>query len=76
MSSRIVRSGLCAMRSPRRYESPAIPARGRPCATSCTVKSNSLRATKSSAALARREASGATATAAPTMPIMSWDSPP
>jgi hypothetical protein len=48
-----------------------MPASGRPCATSCTVKSNSLPATKASAALARSEGSGATATAAPTMPIMS-----
>ncbi len=49
-----------------------MPASGRPCATSCTVKSNSLRATKSSAALARSEGPGATATAAPTMPTVSW----
>ena len=40
-----------------------------PRAISCTVRSNSPRATQSTAGLLRIEASGATATAAPTMPI-------
>src|SRR6266545_774597 len=43
----------------------------RPSATSLMVKSNSLRATKLSAGAALSAASGATATAAPTMPMMS-----
>jgi hypothetical protein len=47
-----------------------MPDSGRPSATSWIVKSNSLRATKLSARLARTEASGATATAAPTRPMI------
>ena len=72
MSSRMGRGGRRRRRArPRDTRAPppaAGAARGRPPAM---VKSNSLPATKSSAALARSAGSGATATAAPTMPMVS-----
>ncbi len=48
---------------------PSIADQSRPSATSFTVKSNSLRATKSIGAPLRRLSSGCTATLAPTKPI-------
>src|SRR5258708_2367095 len=52
-----------------RYERPLIPLQGMPSATSLMVKSNSLRATKSTACPAMRLFSGSTATLAPMNPI-------
>src|ERR1700721_466147 len=49
---------------------PLIPAQSCPSATSLMVKSNSLRATKSSAVVALRLFSGSTATFAPMKPIL------
>ena len=50
---------------------PSTDAQSRPSAISFTVKSNSLRATKSIGAPWRRLSSGCTATLAPTKPIFS-----
>src|SRR6266446_4494737 len=52
-----------------RYESPLMSLQGMPSATSLIVKSNSLRATKSTARAAIRLFSGSTATLAPMKPI-------
>ena len=50
---------------------PSTAAQSRPSAISFTVKSNSLRATKSIGAPCARLSSGCTATLAPTKPIFS-----
>ncbi len=51
---------------------PSIVSQGLPSAISLMVKSNSLRATKSSTGAAARLCSGSTATLAPTKPILSF----
>ena len=59
MSCRTGRSSLCTMTPPAlRYDRPLMPDQSRPSATSLTVKSNSLRATKSTAGASRQAGVG------------------
>ena len=71
MSSIGGRGGVKRIRLPSRYAMPFTSPRGRPCAISAQAWSNSPTPTQSTAPASRSEASGSTATWAPTIPTRS-----